>query len=92
MAECQNYVDLRVRDGLSLNDVIQQTKQLQQLRLEAGFDQAALDQEAKAGFVNTLFELSESEVLDEFYAIYDDQPKVNYPENAINYRVFLKQS
>lgn len=65
------YVDLTVRDGLSLNEAIQQAKSLHQLRLESGFDQVALDQAAKAGFDNALFELSEDEVgevMDEFYA------------------------
>jgi hypothetical protein len=65
------YVDLTVRDGMSLNEAIQQARQLSQQRLEAGFDQAMLDQAAMAGLKNGLFELSEDEageVLEEFYA------------------------
>ena len=65
------YVDLTVRDDISLNEAIQQAKILYQQRQEAGFDQVALDQAARTGLENGLFELSEDEageVLEEFYA------------------------
>jgi hypothetical protein len=70
------YVDVTVRDGLSLNEAIQQAKALHQQRLDAGFDQVALDQAAKAGFKNGLFELNDDEmgeVLEEFYSASDDE-------------------
>ena len=68
------YVDLTIRDGISLNEAIQQARQLNQQRLDAGFDQVTLDQAAWDGLENGLFELSEDEVgevLDEFYAVED---------------------
>lgn len=65
------YVDLTVRDGITLNEAIQQARQLNQQRLDAGFDQAMLDEAARTGFDNGLFELGEDELgeaLEEFYA------------------------
>jgi hypothetical protein len=70
------YVDVTVRDGLSLNEAIQQAQALQRQRLEVGFDQVALDQAAKMGFKNGLFELNDDEmgeVLEEFYSASDDE-------------------
>lgn len=64
------YVDLIIRDGISLNEAIQQARQLNQQRLEAGFHQTTLDQVARVGLENGLFELSEDDagnVLEEFY-------------------------
>jgi hypothetical protein len=81
------YVDLTVKDGLSLNEAIQQAKQLQQLRLNAGFDQVALDQAAKAGFNNALFELSEGEageVLEEFYIAGDDEKQSEHVQHTVS--------
>jgi hypothetical protein len=78
------YVDVTVRDGLSLNEAIQQAKALDQQRQESGFDQGALDQAAKAGFENGLFELSEDEageVLEEFYSA-DDGMQDEQMQNA----------
>lgn len=83
------YVDLTTRDGISLNEAIQQAKQLNQQRREAGFDQAALDQVAKTGFDNALFELSDDEVgevLEEFYVTADDeQQQIEQVQNAVKY-------
>ena len=81
------YVDLTVRDGLSLNEAIQQAKTSHQLRLEAGFEQVALDQAAKAGFDNGLFELSEDEadeVLEEFYADTGEGAKDEQVQNSVS--------
>jgi hypothetical protein len=95
------YVDLTVRDGISLNEAIQQGRQLSQQRLEAGFDQLALDQAAKAGFDNGAFELSEDEageVLDEFYGNADVGIQYDQVENLVstnpansNLKLSLKQ-
>jgi hypothetical protein len=65
-----------VRENLSLNEAIQQAKALHQQRLDAGFDQEALDQAAKSGFENGLFELNDDEmgdVIEEFYTASDDE-------------------
>ena len=79
------YVDLTVRDGISLNEAIEQARQLNQQRQESGFDQAALDQAAKTGFDNGLFELAEDEVgdvLEEFYAESGEELQNELMQNA----------
>ena len=64
------YVDLALRDGLSMQDAVRQAHEIHQARLSAGIDQQALDDAARRGFANALFEDSEEEVpaiLEEFY-------------------------
>ncbi|GGE60476.1 hypothetical protein GGR41_000830 [Paenalcaligenes hominis] len=61
---------MTVRDGLSLEEAIQQAKALHQQRLSAGYDQVALDRAARLGFANGAFEDNEDdamEVIEEFY-------------------------
>lgn len=65
------YVDLTIREGIALEGAIQQARELHQRRIEAGFDQMALDLAAKAGLANGLYEESEeefSEVREEFFS------------------------
>jgi len=64
------YVDLGVRAGCTLEDAIVQARELDARRKAAGFDQAALDAAARAGFSNGAFEDSIEEsvaVAEEFY-------------------------
>lgn len=64
------YVDLGVRAGGSLEDTIGQARELDARRKAAGFDQAALDAAARAGFARGAFEDSIEDgaaVVDEFY-------------------------
>ena len=64
------YVDLVVRSGLSLEQAIGEARALDQARMEAGFDQAALDEAARLGIANGAFEdLVEDvpAVVEEFY-------------------------
>lgn len=64
------YVDLGVRSGCTLEDALTQAKELDARRRAAGFDQAALDAAARAGFANGAFEDSPDEraaVAEEFY-------------------------
>ncbi|WP_434661499.1 phage capsid protein [Paraburkholderia sp. A3BS-1L] len=64
------YVDLGVRSGSTLEDALKQAQELDARRRAAGFDQAALDVAARAGFANGAFEDSPDEraaVADEFY-------------------------
>lgn len=58
------YVDITARDGLSLVDAITKAKEEHQLRLTAGFDQAALDAAAITGFGNGAFENTAEEMVD----------------------------
>ena len=64
------YVDLTLPDGVTLEQAIEQARQRDQARKDAGFDQAALDNAARAGFANGLFEDTEEDIpaiLEEFY-------------------------
>jgi len=64
------YVDLGVRPGSTLEEAIGQARELDARRRAAGFDQAALDAAARAGFGNGAFEDSiedSAAVAEEFY-------------------------
>lgn len=64
------YVDLGVRSGSTLEAAIMEARELDARRRAAGFDQAALDTAARAGFSNGAFEDSIEEsaaVAEEFY-------------------------
>ena len=64
------YVDLTLREGVSLNDAIVQAKQIDEQSKAAGFYQEALDHVARQGFTNARFEINAEEgldVMDEFY-------------------------
>lgn len=65
------YVDLTLREGISLNDAIQSAKQIDEQSRAAGFYQEALDFMARKGFENAKFEVSGEEgidVVEEFFA------------------------
>lgn len=64
------YVDLVVRNGMTLEEAISDARTVDEARKEAGFDQAALDEAARRGFANGAFEdLVEDvpAVVEEFY-------------------------
>jgi hypothetical protein len=64
------YVDLAVREGMTLEDAITEARALDARRKEAGLDQEALDAASRAGFNNATFEFTEEEgpeILEEFY-------------------------
>ncbi|CAB1369534.1 hydrolase or metal-binding protein [Denitratisoma oestradiolicum] len=64
------YVDITVRAGMALEEALAQARQTQAARVEAGFDQQALDEAARLGFANGTFEESADEgdaVMEEFY-------------------------
>lgn len=64
------YVDLVVRSGLTLEQVIAQARELDEQRRASGFDQVALDEAARRGFGNGAFEELEEDVpavVEEFY-------------------------
>ena len=68
------YVDLTLREGVSLNDAIVQAKQIDEQSKTSGFYQEALDHVARQGFANARFEINAEEgldVMDEFYT--DDE-------------------
>lgn len=66
------YVDLGIRDGMTLEQAITQARETAQRRRESGYDQKALDQVARNGLANSAFEEEEEEepqvVMDEFFS------------------------
>ncbi len=50
------YVDLTLREGISLNEAIIQAKQIDEQSKQVGFYQEALDFTARKGFANARFE------------------------------------
>ena len=68
------FVDLVVREGMTLEAALQTARQGAQQRKAAGWDQAALDQAAAAGLANGAFEEGEEEgvsVVEEFFSAGD---------------------
>ena len=71
------YVDITVRNGLTLEDALLAAKQLEETRQAAGFDQRALDHAAQQGFNNGAFEDSGEDtgaIVEEFFPAIEDQP------------------
>ena len=65
------YVDLDVREGMTLEQAIEQAKALDEQRRATGYDQQALDEAARAGFANAEFEDDGEDlpdILDEFFS------------------------
>lgn len=65
------YVDITVREGLTLAAAISEARQIDEMRKAVGYDQSALDIAAKNGFANGAFEESYDEIadaVDEFFA------------------------
>lgn len=64
------YADITTRDGMSLSEAIKEAYEVHEQRKVLGFDQAALDNAARLGFANALFEEDEEDIpgiMDEFY-------------------------
>ena len=77
------FVDLVVREGLSLEQALQQARDESAAREAAGWNQAALDQAALQGLKNGAFEDSEEEaaaVVEEFYSAAQPQPSSTLAE------------
>jgi len=73
------YVDITTREGMSLEEAIDEARTLDRHRRESGYDQAGLDQAAQQGFANGEFEDTEEEVteiIEEFFPILTDEPEV----------------
>lgn len=67
------YVDLTLREGISLNEAIIQAKQIDEQSKQAGFYQEALDFTARKGFANASFEVGGDEGLDIMEEFYSDE-------------------
>ena len=71
------YVDLTIREGMTLEQAMTDAKAMAERRREVGLDQVALDAAARTGFSNAAFEFSDEEipeVMDEFYARDQGEP------------------
>jgi hypothetical protein len=69
------YVDLTVREGMTLEESIVDAQKLDARRKDCGYDQRALDEAGKKGFDNAVFEFSEEEtpeIIEEFYPVATD--------------------
>jgi hypothetical protein len=78
------YVDLTIREGLTLEEAIAEAKQNDTRRKAGGYNQAALEQAASAGFKNGAFEESEeeiSEIVDDFFPLNGGQSGIS---NAVD--------
>lgn len=64
------YVDLTIREGITVEQAISQARELHALRDSSGFNQVALDEAGRLGFANAAFEYNEDElpeIIEEFY-------------------------
>jgi hypothetical protein len=64
------YVDLVIKEGVSLQEAVAEAREKAKQMKEEGVDQAALDAAAAKGYGNALFEYDEDEmtqVIEEFY-------------------------
>jgi hypothetical protein len=70
------YVDLVIKEGMSLQEAVAEARENAKQMKEEGVDQAALDAAAAKGFGNALFEYDEDEVtqvIEEFYPATTDE-------------------
>lgn len=88
------YVDLILREGISLNEAIIQAKQIDEQSKQAGFYQEAVDFMAKQGFANGRMEVDMEEGLDvveEFYQPVEGQ-QIEEAQTPFNIQQELKGS
>ena len=81
------FVDLTLRDGVTLKDAVQQAKAIDTELSEHGFDQAALEEAAKQGYVNSCFEVDSDNLLDvaeEFYPVETDEANRSHQGGSQN--------
>lgn len=74
------YVDLTLRDGISLQEAISSAKQIDQQSKAAGFYQEALDHVAGQGYSNSSFEVGAEESSDIIEELYSDECKLDQGE------------
>ncbi|MEN8626387.1 hydrolase or metal-binding protein [Psychrobacter proteolyticus] len=88
------FVDLTLREGLTLKDAVQDAQSIYAELGHHGFDQEALEATAKRGYGNSIFEMNDAEaleVIEEFYPAEQDndhrklqhQPPSEISSNAI---------
>ena len=88
------YVDLTLKDGVSLNEAIRTAKEIDQKSKDAAFYQEAVDFVARQGFANAQFEVNGEEaedVVDEFYQL-EKHPQTEVENSAFDIQQGLKGS
>lgn len=88
------YVDLTLREGISLNEAIIQAKQIDEQSKQAGFYQEALDFTARKGFGNGRMDVDMEEgldVIEEFYQPVEGQ-QIDETQTQFNIQQGLKGS
>ena len=88
------YVDLTLKDGVSLNEAIRTAKEIDEQSKDAGFYQEAVDFVARQGFANAQFEVNAEEaedVVDEFYQL-EEHPQTEVENSAFDIQQGLKGS
>lgn len=88
------YVDVTVREGLTLEEAFAQARQLHERRQASGYDQATLDIVAREGFANGAFEDSEEErpeIVEEFFTETDTSPEDSSTKTDKEEKVGLRE-
>lgn len=88
------YVDLTLREGISLNEAIIQAKQIDEQSKQAGFYQEALDFTARKGFGNGRMDVDMEEgleAIEEFYQPVESQ-QIEEKQTEFNIQQGLKGS
>lgn len=81
------YVDLTVREGLTLEEAISEALQNNLRRKAGGYDQLALDEAASQGFGNAAFEENEeeiAEIVEEFFPVDDGRNDAGHESEPVN--------
>ena len=78
------YVDLTLREGISLNEAIIQAKQIDEQSKQAGFYQEALDFIARKGFANAQFEIDIEEGIHTLEEYYPEQEQNRIGEQQVS--------
>ncbi|KRW58576.1 recombination directionality factor [Pseudomonas sp. TTU2014-080ASC] len=79
------YVDLTLRNGMTVEQALLTARELDEARQAAGFDQAALDATARVGLGNGIFEddgEDSSAIAEEFFP--DGQPAKSKPDSTVH--------
>jgi hypothetical protein len=81
------YVDLEVREGMTLEAAIAAARMIDARRQEGGFDQVALDEAGRQGLRNAAFEENGDElpeILEEFYPATEGTTEASQPNKTRN--------
>ena len=80
------YVDLVIKEGVSLQEAVAEAREKAKQMKEEGVDQVSLDEAAAKGFGNALFEYDEdemSQVVEEFYPPDSKDPLTNPGQSMV---------